>query len=80
MARLPQQVERTVLAKLGKRVVSSSGRRQFLTVRIEDGVAYPVYKHSGAITSIAQADGYIILPLNLDVIDEGEEVKVTLLE
>ncbi|MFQ5832376.1 MAG: gephyrin-like molybdotransferase Glp [Candidatus Thorarchaeota archaeon] len=80
MARLPEQVERTVLARLGKRVVSSSGRRQFLTVRIEDGVAHPVYKHSGAITSIAQADGYIILPLNLDVIDEGEKVMVTLLE
>jgi molybdopterin biosynthesis enzyme len=80
MARLPVLTERTVPAKLGKRIVSSSGRKQFLTVRIEDGMAHPVYKHSGAITSMAKADGYIILPLNLDVIEEGEIVQVTLFE
>ncbi|MHA2212447.1 MAG: gephyrin-like molybdotransferase Glp, partial [Candidatus Thorarchaeota archaeon] len=72
--------ERTVTAKLGKRMVSSSGRRQFLTVRLEDGIAHPVYKHSGAITSMAQADGYVILPVNLDVIEEGETIEVTLLD
>ena len=80
MARLPVLTERTVPAKLGKRIVSSSGRKQFLTVRIENGAAHPVYKHSGAITSMAKADGYIILPLNLDVIEEGEIVQVTLFE
>lgn len=78
MARLPPVPPKTVAAKIGKRIVSSSGRQQFLTVRIEDGVAHPVYKHSGAITSMANADGYIILPVNLDVIEEGEMVEVTL--
>ncbi|MFW9965238.1 MAG: gephyrin-like molybdotransferase Glp, partial [Candidatus Sifarchaeia archaeon] len=67
MARLPSGAERTMRAKMGKRIVSSSGRKQFLTVKIEDGVAYPVFKHSGAITSMAQADGYVMLPVNLDV-------------
>jgi molybdopterin biosynthesis enzyme len=28
---------------------------------------------------MAHADGYIVLPVNLDVIEEGEEVTVTLL-
>ena len=69
---------KTVTAKIGKRIVSSSGRQQFLTVRIQEGVAHPVYKHSGAITSMANADGYIILPVNLDVIEEGEMVEVIL--
>ncbi|MFX1440745.1 MAG: gephyrin-like molybdotransferase Glp, partial [Promethearchaeota archaeon] len=78
MARLPPVPPKTVTAKIGKRIVSSSGRQQFLTVRIQDGVAHPVYKHSGAITSMANADGYIILPVNLDVIEEGEMVEVTL--
>jgi molybdenum cofactor synthesis domain-containing protein len=78
MSRLPIARPKTVAAKIGKRIVSSSGRQQFLTVRIEDGVAHPVYKHSGAITSMANADGYIILPVNLDVIEEGESVEVTL--
>ncbi len=80
MARIPGVYARKVSAKIGKRIVSSSGRRQFLTVRVEDGVAHPVYKHSGAITSMANANGYVILPVNLDVIEEGETVEVTLLE
>jgi molybdopterin biosynthesis enzyme len=29
---------------------------------------------------MADADGYVILPVNLDVIEEGEEVEVTLIE
>jgi molybdopterin biosynthesis enzyme len=29
---------------------------------------------------MANANGYVILPVNLDVIEEGETVEVTLLE
>ena len=79
LAGLPRAEPRTVKARMGSRFVSSSGREQFLTVRIDDGVAIPVFKKSGAITSMAHADGYIVLPINLDVIEEGAEVTVTLL-
>jgi len=79
LAGLPPAEPRTVKATMGSRIVSSSGREQFLTVRLEGGVAYPAFKKSGDITSMANADGYIILPINLDVIEEGEEVTVTLL-
>jgi molybdopterin molybdotransferase len=61
-----------------KRIVSASGREQFLPVKLTDEGASPVFKKSGDITSMAKADGYIILPLNLDVVEEGEEVTVTL--
>jgi len=74
---LPDQPRR-VVARMSTRFVSSSGREQFLTVRVRDGVAFPAFKKSGAITSMAHADGYIILPVNLDVIEEGAEVEVTL--
>lgn len=79
LAGLPPPIYRQVKTSMGARVVSSSGREQFLTVRLEEGVAYPVFKKSGAITSMTYADGYIVLPINLDVIEEGEEVTVTLL-
>jgi len=79
LAGLPRVEPRTVRARMGSRFVSKSGREQFLTVRIEDGVAYPVFKKSGTITSMSSADGYILLPVDLDTIDEGEEVTVTLL-
>jgi len=79
MAGLPNIPPPQVIAKMSQRFVSGSGREQFLTVKIENGIAIPVYKKSGDITSMANADGYIILPVNLDVIEEGEEVTVTLL-
>jgi molybdenum cofactor synthesis domain-containing protein len=78
MAGLPPAAPRRVMAKMGARFVSSSGREQFLTVRVRDGIAISAFKRSGAITSMAHADGYIILPVNLDVIEEGAEVEVTL--
>jgi molybdopterin molybdotransferase len=80
IARLPPKSLKTVKARMGKRIVSSSGREQFLPVKLEDGKAYPVFKKSGDITSLAKADGYIILPVNLDVIEENEEVTITLFD
>ncbi|RLI12375.1 molybdenum cofactor biosynthesis protein, partial [Candidatus Bathyarchaeota archaeon] len=80
MARLPPKIPRKVKAEMGVRVVSASGREQFLTVKLKNGIAYPAFKASGDITSLANADGYIILPVNLDVIEKGEEVTVTLFD
>ena len=80
MARLPPKPKQVVKAKISQRIVLGSGREQFLTVKIQDGKAIPVFKESGTITSMTEADGYIILPVNLDVLEKGEEVEVTLLE
>lgn len=80
MARLPPKKPTVIRAKMARRFVSSTGREQFLPVKIIDGKAHPVFKKSGDITSLSKADGYIILPVNLDVINEGEEVKVILFE
>jgi molybdopterin molybdotransferase len=78
MARLPVHAPRTIDARLGKRIASAVGRHQFYTVTLQDGVAYPAFKGSGDITSLSQADGYIEIPANQDVVEEGEQVVVTL--
>ncbi len=78
MARLPPPVERIVEVPLAKRLVSVIGRVEFHTVRIEDGLAVPAYKESGAITSMAHADGYIEIPANVDLLERGERVRVVL--
>ena len=78
MARLPVHAPRTVDVRLGKRIASAVGRHQFYTVTLQDGVAYPAFKGSGDITSLSQADGYIEIPANQNVVDEGERVMVTL--
>jgi molybdopterin molybdotransferase len=63
---------------LGSRVVSVRGRHQFYTVRIADGVAMPAFKASGDITSMSQADGYIEIPADIDIVEAGTTVDVRL--
>jgi molybdenum cofactor synthesis domain-containing protein len=75
---LPPPVERTVRAKMGERISASLGRLVFLTVRLRDGKVYTTYKESGALTSMAEADGYVEIPENVDYVEEGEEVIVKL--
>jgi molybdopterin molybdotransferase len=78
MARLPQYVPNTVRARLSRRIVSTTGRHQFYTVRLESGVAVPAFKASGDITSMSQADGYIEIPAQTDIVEAGEFVEVKL--
>ena len=78
VARLPTLSDRTVRVPLGRRIVSQAGRLQFYTVKIEGGVAVPAFKGSGEITSLSQADGYIQIPADKSVVEEGDEVEVTL--
>ena len=76
MSGLPVKKEEIVKAKISRRIVSTLGRRQFLTVKIENKKAVPVFKESGAITSMANADGYVEIPENVDLIEKDEEVEV----
>ena len=79
MARLPERSTEVVEARMSRRIVSTTGRTQFLTVLLEDGKAVPAFKESGAITSMAFADGYIIIPHDVDLIEKDERVSVRLL-
>ena len=78
MARLRPRHTATVSLPLGQRIVSTTGRHQFYTVRIVDGQAMPAFKASGDITSMSQADGYIEIPAQTDIVEKGEVVDVKL--
>jgi len=78
MARLPAHEPRIVRAALARRIVSTTGRHQFYTVRLVDGRAAPAFKASGDITSMAHADGYIEIPAHVDIVEAGELVDVKL--
>jgi molybdopterin biosynthesis enzyme len=78
MAKLPLKRSITVSAILGEKIVSSTGRKQFLPVRIEGETANPIFKESGAITGTAKADGYIVVDENIDILQQGHSVMVTL--
>jgi molybdenum cofactor synthesis domain-containing protein len=79
MARLEPKYWVKVDVQMGHDVGSKSDREQFITVRIKEGKAYNVFKQSGDITSMTDADGFIILPIGSSTIKEGELVQVTLL-
>jgi molybdenum cofactor synthesis domain-containing protein len=78
MARLPAHRPHIVRVPVARRIVSTTGRHQFYTVRIADGTAVPAFKASGDITSMAHADGYIEIPAHVDLVETGELVDVKL--
>lgn len=80
MARLPDYRPRTIVAPLAQRIVSTTGRHQFYTVRLVDGLAVPAFKASGDITSMSQADGYIEIPAQTDIVEKGERVEVKIID
>jgi molybdopterin molybdotransferase len=78
IARLPEYMPRIIRAPLARRIVSTTGRHQFYTVRLVAGTAVPAFKASGDITSMALADGYIEIPAQTDIVEAGEVVEVKL--
>jgi molybdopterin molybdotransferase len=78
MARLPEYRPQTITLPLARRIVSTTGRHQFYTVRVVEGTAVPAFKASGDITSMSQADGYIEIPAQTDIVEAGERVDVKL--
>jgi molybdopterin molybdotransferase len=78
LARLPEHRPQTTTVPLARRVVSTTGRHQFYSVKLVDGQAVPAFKASGDITSMSQADGYIEIPAQTDIVEAGEMVEVKL--
>lgn len=78
LSNLPPRKRCTEEAVLSTNISGSVGRRQFLTVKLRDGKALPIFKESGAITTTAQADGYIVVAENIDILPKGEMVEVIL--
>jgi molybdenum cofactor synthesis domain-containing protein len=82
----PESEVTTVKAKAGARMFSAKGRRTFVMVKLKRDefnrlVAEPVETGaSGAITTLAKADGFVEIPENQQFIDTGEEITVTLLK
>ena len=77
-ARLPPWQPHAVDVPLARRIVSTTGRHQFYTVRLVDGRAEPAFKASGDITSMANADGYIEIPAQTDIVEARTMVTVKL--
>jgi len=82
MAGLPPRAEASVEAVTPVRIPSELGRREYVMVSLVQGreglVAYPSGKGSGAITSFAQADGFLAIDALADHMPAGARASVTL--
>lgn len=77
-----REMENYVEARLSRKVASTIGRYEFLSVSLERGkkelVAVPVMKGSSAITTLSSADGFVEIDENTEVLDKGSVVRVRL--
>ena len=82
MAGLPPRAEAKVSARVPVRIASELGRTEFVMVSLVEGaeglIAYPTGKGSGAITSFAQADGFLKIDALADQMPANSETEITL--
>lgn len=82
LAGLPPRSDAKVTAKVPVRIPSELGRTEFVMVSLVEGaeglIAYPTGKGSGAITSFAQADGFLKIEALADQMPAGAHTDVTL--
>jgi molybdenum cofactor synthesis domain-containing protein len=82
MAGLPPRSDAKVTAKVPVRIASELGRAEFVMVSLVEGadglIAYPTGKGSGAITSFAQADGFLRIDALADQMPANAHAEVTL--
>jgi putative molybdopterin biosynthesis protein len=82
MAGLPPRTDAKVSARVPVRIASELGRTEFVMVSLVEGadglIAYPTGKGSGAITSFAQADGFLKIDALADQMPANCEAEITL--
>ena len=70
-------------ARMPMRVNSEKGRTEYLLVNLVEGpeglAAYPMGKGSGSVTTFSKADGFVTIPREQEILDDGAPVSVTLL-
>ncbi len=80
----PLDQRHTVRATLPMRVNSQRGRTEYLLVSLfdrDDGLAaYPIGKGSGSVTTFSQADGFLTIGQQTELLNEGADVSITLLD
>jgi molybdopterin molybdotransferase len=70
--------EPTARARLTRDLASAAGRMDVVQVRVEAGLAEPVFGASALLSVLTAADGYLIIGEDATGLDAGTETEVTL--
>jgi putative molybdopterin biosynthesis protein len=78
----PRANRAKIRATLAKRLVSSLKFREYVQVNVglvgEKLIAAPLSRGSGVISSLVRADGYLVIDQNLEGLEAGTQVEVSL--
>jgi molybdopterin molybdotransferase len=70
-----------VRAKLARKIVGKTGSRTYARVALNNDTAVPVMiSGSGILSSMVKADGFVIVPENVEGYNKGESVEVVLFD
>ena len=62
--------------ELSRRYRPARGRHHYVLSKSRRKNAVPILKDSGAITALAEADGFIEVPKNVEILEKGSLVEV----
>jgi molybdopterin molybdotransferase len=65
-----------VHARLGCEVPSAEGRVDYVRVKLKDGLVMPLASGASRLSSVVEADGFILIPAELGSMPVGELVEV----
>ena len=78
MLGLEKPLIRTVKAVLKENIPSQRGREEYVRVRVENGVAIPLFGKSGLLNTLVKSDGLICIPAGTEGLEKGSPVEVIL--
>jgi molybdopterin molybdotransferase len=78
MLGLEKPLLRTVNAVLTENIPSQRGREEYVRVRVENGMATPLFGKSGLLNTLVRSDGLICIPAGYEGLEKGSRVEVIL--
>ena len=77
LGNVPVEFDTTVHAVLSEKIASRTGFKTFARVKLENGKAIPLATSgAGILSSVSKADGFVVIPENIEGYDKGEKVEV----
>jgi molybdopterin molybdotransferase len=81
LAHIERDYTRTITGKLTRKITGKPGSRTYARVAIRNSRIEPIMvAGSGILSSMAKADGFVIIPENIEGYDEGQQVEVVLFD
>jgi molybdopterin molybdotransferase len=78
MLGLEEPLLRTVKATLKENIPSQRGREEYVRVRVENGIATPLFGKSGLLNTLIKSDGLICIPAGYEGLEKGSVIEVIL--